>query len=180
MSIIPAFELGWWNAWIFIIPLLAVHVATGRVLGSRGAEGQPSKIMMIIFILLHIFPIIMPLNFDTYWFYVGLIVYLAGMVFVILAIIGFATTQVDKPVTTGIFLISRNPMYISGIGIFLGIVLVSLSWIYAIIVLIWFILMIKSISKEESQCLKKYGEEYREYMNRTPRWIGLPKKISRI
>ncbi|UCF13751.1 MAG: isoprenylcysteine carboxylmethyltransferase family protein [Thermoplasmatales archaeon] len=176
MSIIPAFELGWWNAWIFIIPLLAVHVVTGRVLESRDAEGQPSKFMMIIFLLLHFLPFIMPLNFDTYWFYVGLIVYLVGMVFVILAIIGFATTPKDKPVTTGIFRISRNPMYMGGIRIFLGIAIVSLSWFYAIIVLIWLILMIISISKEESQLLKKYGEEYREYMNRTPRWIGLPKK----
>jgi protein-S-isoprenylcysteine O-methyltransferase Ste14 len=176
MSIIPAFELGWLNAWIFIIPLLALHVVTGRVLGSRGAEGQPSKIMMIIFLLLHIFPFIMPLNFDTIWFYVGLIVYLVGMVFVILAIIGFAATSVDKPVTTGIFRITRNPMYFGGIFIFLGIALVSLSWIYAIFVLIWLILMIKSISKEESQCLKKYGEAYRKYMNRIPRWIGIPKK----
>jgi protein-S-isoprenylcysteine O-methyltransferase Ste14 len=28
---------------------------------------------------------------------------------------------------------------------------------------------------EERWCLEKYGDAYREYMNRTPRWIGLPK-----
>jgi len=28
---------------------------------------------------------------------------------------------------------------------------------------------------EERFCLEKYGDAYREYMNRTPRWIGIPK-----
>ena len=117
----------------------------------------------------------MPLVLDVIWFYVGLIVYLFGMVFVIMAIVGFASSPVDKPVTTGIFRITRNPMYIGGIFIFIGIAIVSLSWIYLMIILIWLILMISSISKEESECLKKYGEAYRDYMKRTPRWIGLPK-----
>ena len=175
MSLIPAFEIGLWNAWIFIIPLLAIHIVTGRVLGKRGAEGQPSKIMMIVFLLMHILPIFIPLSFDTIWFYVGFIVYLFGLIIVIMAIIGFATTPMDKPVTRGIFRVTRNPIYIGGIFFFIGIAVMSMSWVYVIIVLIWLILMISSISKEESQCLKKYGKAYREYMNRTPRWIGIPK-----
>jgi protein-S-isoprenylcysteine O-methyltransferase Ste14 len=28
---------------------------------------------------------------------------------------------------------------------------------------------------EERFCLRQYGEAYREYMNRTPRWIGIAK-----
>jgi len=28
---------------------------------------------------------------------------------------------------------------------------------------------------EERGCLETYGDEYKEYMNRTPRWIGIPK-----
>lgn len=175
MFLIPVFEIGLWNAWIFIIPLLVIHIVTECVLRSRGAEAQPSKPMMIIFLLLHILPFFMPLNFDTIWFYFGLIVYLVGIFFVIMTIIGFATTSADQPVTKGIFRISRNPMYIGGIKIFLGIAILSMSWIYAIIVLIWLILMIKSIKLEEAQCLKKYGELYREYMNKSSRWIGFPK-----
>jgi len=32
-----------------------------------------------------------------------------------------------------------------------------------------------SVNAEERFCLEKYGDAYREYMNRTPRWIGFPK-----
>lgn len=35
--------------------------------------------------------------------------------------------------------------------------------------------MIKNISQEESHCLKKYGKSYQDYIDKTPRWIGLPK-----
>jgi protein-S-isoprenylcysteine O-methyltransferase Ste14 len=31
------------------------------------------------------------------------------------------------------------------------------------------------IGLEEQGCLKHYGDVYREYMNRTPRWIGIPR-----
>jgi protein-S-isoprenylcysteine O-methyltransferase Ste14 len=28
---------------------------------------------------------------------------------------------------------------------------------------------------EERHCLEKYGDTYRKYMDRTPRWLGIPK-----
>ena len=29
--------------------------------------------------------------------------------------------------------------------------------------------------REERYCLEQYGDEYRVYLDRTPRWIGIPK-----
>jgi len=31
------------------------------------------------------------------------------------------------------------------------------------------------VKVEEAQCLRHYGAAYQEYMNRTSRWIGIPK-----
>jgi protein-S-isoprenylcysteine O-methyltransferase Ste14 len=31
------------------------------------------------------------------------------------------------------------------------------------------------IPAEEQYCLKRYGNDYKEYMKRTPRWLGLSK-----
>lgn len=31
------------------------------------------------------------------------------------------------------------------------------------------------LSAEERYCLYMYGDDYRKYMKRTPRWIGIPK-----
>ena len=40
MSLIPTFEIGFWNAWIFIIPLFVMHIINARVFACRGAVGQ--------------------------------------------------------------------------------------------------------------------------------------------
>jgi protein-S-isoprenylcysteine O-methyltransferase Ste14 len=31
------------------------------------------------------------------------------------------------------------------------------------------------VKLEEAECLGHFGAAYREYMNRTPRWLGKPK-----
>jgi protein-S-isoprenylcysteine O-methyltransferase Ste14 len=39
----------------------------------------------------------------------------------------------------------------------------------------WIVLWCIVVPAEERFLLEKYGDAYREYMNKTPRWIGIPK-----
>jgi len=176
MSLIPTFEIGFWNAWIFLIPLFFMHIINALVFTRRGAGGQSAKIPMVLFIIQQILPFFLPLKLNTIWFYAGLIFYIMGITMGFLAIYYFATTGIDKVVSKGIFRYSRNPMYLSFFILSIGISLASFSWIYFLIALIWVVLIhFMDIPVEESECIKKYGTEYKEYMERTPRWIGLPK-----
>jgi protein-S-isoprenylcysteine O-methyltransferase Ste14 len=176
MSLIPTFEIGFWNAWIFLIPLFFMHIINARVFARRGAGGQSAKILMVLFIILQILPFFLPLKLNTIWFYAGLIFYIVGMIMGFLAIYSFVTTPIDKPVSKGIFRYSRNPMYLSFFILSIGISLVSISWIYLLIALIWMILIhFMDIPVEESECTKKYGTDYIEYMKKTPKWLGIPK-----
>jgi protein-S-isoprenylcysteine O-methyltransferase Ste14 len=172
MSLVPEFELGLWNAWIFLIPLFIMHILNARI-----KTGGPSvKILIVLFLILHILPVFLPLKLNTIWFYAGLVFYIVGITMGYLAIYGFATTPIDKPVSKVIFRYSRNPMYLGGFILFIGISLVSISWIYFLIALIWMILThVMEIPIEESECTKKYGTDYIEYMKKTPKWIGIPK-----
>jgi protein-S-isoprenylcysteine O-methyltransferase Ste14 len=44
---------------------------------------------------------------------------------------------------------------------------------------IWIISFhIEVVQSEEPSLIEKYGDAYKEYMNRTPRWIGIPKSKS--
>ncbi len=89
--------------------------------------------------------------------------------------INFATTPLDEPVTKGVYRYSRNPMFIGFFLVYAGIALASVSWVYFVIT-VMFILIVYYISPlEEEVTLKKYGETYKEYMKRTPKWIGIPK-----
>jgi len=171
MSLVPTFEIGFWNAWIFLVPLFIMHIINARI-----KTGGPSvKILIVLFLILHILPVFLPLELNTMSFCAGLIFYIVGTTMGYLAIYGFATTPIDKPVSKGIFRYSRNPMYLGAFILFIGISLVSISWIYFLIALIWMILThIMEIPVEESECTKKYGTDYVEYMKRTPKWLGMP------
>jgi protein-S-isoprenylcysteine O-methyltransferase Ste14 len=52
----------------------------------------------------------------------------------------------------------------------------SLSWIFLVITILHAIHLLIVEPAEERYCLKIYGKEYQDYMERTPRWIGIPKK----
>jgi protein-S-isoprenylcysteine O-methyltransferase Ste14 len=92
-----------------------------------------------------------------------------------LTIYKFATTPMSEPVTQGIYRYSRHPIYVAILLIYLSVGIASTSWIFLLAVIIWAILVNVSATDEERYCLEKYGEAYREYMNRAPRWIGIPK-----
>jgi protein-S-isoprenylcysteine O-methyltransferase Ste14 len=120
------------------------------------------------------------LAIGTAWLYTGLFVSLLGFVFLVLAMSTFITNPVDKPNTAGIYRISRHPWYIGLFSIYIGVGIASASWLYILVTLIWSVtyrnvLMIP----EERHCFEKFGDTYQEYMNRTPRWIGIPKSTRR-
>ena len=75
----------------------------------------------------------------------------------------------------GPYRISRHPVYVSMIFIFVSIIISCLSWVFLILLIFLLIHLIIAAPAEERYCLKKYGKNYQEYMKKTPRWIGLPK-----
>jgi protein-S-isoprenylcysteine O-methyltransferase Ste14 len=66
-------------------------------------------------------------------------------------------------------------MYLSMIFVYLGVSIAAASWLFLLITVITFFLQLYQAKKEERYCCEKYGGAYREYMRRTPRWIGIPK-----
>jgi len=109
------------------------------------------------------------------WFYAGLPIYLLGLISYAMVWVGFATTPPDKPVTTGIYRYSRNPMQLSQVVIYLGVGIATASWVFLLLAIAYMIIPLLWVGAEERHCLKQYGEAYREYMKRTPRWVGIPK-----
>ena len=189
MSLIPAFEIGLWNAWIFTIWLLIVLflgplniIPKGREEGSdftaefSKAQKYARHSMHIIHLLLIIYSIFVPLKLGTAWFYAGLPVYLVGLISYAMVWVGFATTPPDKPVTSGIYRYSRNPMYLSTIILFVGVGIATASWVFLLLPVVYMITpLLGMMEAEERHCLKVYGDAYREYIDKTPRWLGLPK-----
>jgi len=131
--------------------------------------------MHIIYLLSIIYSIFIPLKLGATWFYAGLPIYLLGLISYAMVWVGFATTPPDKPVTTGIYRYSRNPMQLSQVVIYLGVGIATASWVFLLLAIAYMIIPLLWVGAEERHCLKHYGEAYREYMKRTPRYIGIPK-----
>jgi len=88
-----------------------------------------------------------------------------------------ADTPLDKPITQGIYRISRHPIYFGSFLFFVGMGIASASWIVLLCALLWIVFFCIVVLAEERFMLEQYGEAYHEYMNRTPRWIGIPKLV---
>jgi protein-S-isoprenylcysteine O-methyltransferase Ste14 len=192
MSIVPTFEVGLWNAWILVVLLYAaafVPLSIGSKNAEERMEGEPEgrelkKVTRTAHVITHV--IIMPLTLivgiatpiklDTWWFYSGLLVYLLGLVFVVMCSISFATAPLGEPMVKGVYAISRHPSYLGFFLAYAGIGIACVSWIFLLCALVWIVSWQFGVAEEERILLDKYGEPYREYLNRTPRWIGLPKR----
>ena len=191
MTLIPAFEIGIWNAWILwvlqflsmIIPNLFMN-EEAKLRTKRAPQLVPfNKTEKILALSTHVivmpfsivYSIFLPLKIDTAWFYIGLVIFILALVMSLMTTISFATTPVDKPVTSGIYQISRHPIYLSGFLLNLSIGIACASWVVLLCAILWIVLWHMVVPTEERFLAEKYGDAYCEYMNRTPRWIGIPK-----
>jgi protein-S-isoprenylcysteine O-methyltransferase Ste14 len=192
MSLTPAFEIGLWNAWILWVLIFLSMIIPDFFMGKeakirtkRAPQLVPfsKKIEKILALSTHmvimpfsiIYSIFLPLKIGTAWFYIGLVIFILALVMSLMTTISFATTPVDKPVTNGIYRISRHPIYFSGFLVNLSISIACASWIILLCAILWIVFFHIVLPTEERFLINQYGDAYREYMNRTPKWIGIPK-----
>jgi protein-S-isoprenylcysteine O-methyltransferase Ste14 len=172
----------------FILQMLAVLLWGKRVwarssLPSSFKRNKQEKVTPLIgnsvWLLATIYSIFLPLQLGTLWFYIGLPVFLVGLSILVIATFNFATVHTAKPATKGVYSCSRHPLYLSMFIIYIGTGIASASWVFILLGfanIFW--IRIEAIA-EERYCLEKYGNSYREYMNRTPRWIGIPRPVAK-
>lgn len=82
-----------------------------------------------------------------------------------------ATRREHKLVTHGIYHYIRHPLYTFGSSMFVAFGMMADSWIIAALGILTFILMAIRTPKEEANLIEKFGDEYREYMKRTGRFL---------
>ncbi len=187
VSIIPAFQIGVWNAWIFVLYALmliflipAINKSARETGGHGSVLSKTENIILysyhIIFFLQCIYSIFLPLKLGTLWFYIGLPIALLGLAIYTMVIVSFVTTPLEREVMTkGPFRYSKHPMYLSSSLALIGVGIACASWLFLLLSVAYMVLSMVSAASEERFLLEKYGDSYCEYMNRTPRWIGVPK-----
>jgi len=191
MLFTPAFEIGIWNAWILqVLFYLSMFIPDifldkeARKKSKRMSQFPPfkktEKILAlsthaIIMPAVFIYSLFLPLKLGTAWLYAGLPIFAVAMVISITALFNIASAPGDKPLTTGVYKISMHPMYFSGFLMFVSVGISCASWVVLLLAVIWIVFWRIAVPAEERFLIEKYGDIYRDYMDRTPRWIGIPK-----
>ena len=82
-------------------------------------------------------------------------------------------------VDTGIYSIVRHPQYFAGILLNLALILLTQHWLSVIAGIIAIIIMYFDTLKADSRLIEKFGEDYKKYMDRVPRFnfiLGIIKR----
>ena len=190
MSAIPAFKIGVWNAWIFmsvfLLQMLVVFLGTKKVARRTGHPDDMRQDkytrrvgagMTVTWLAAMLYSVFLPFKLDTAWFYTGVVFFLLGVIVLVIATVNFSTAPMDKPIDNGIYRYSRHPMYLSMFLVYIGISITAASWLFFLITIASAVLQRMEAKLEEEYCLIKYGDSYREYLEVTPRWIGIPKQV---
>jgi protein-S-isoprenylcysteine O-methyltransferase Ste14 len=170
--------------------MIIISIFGSKILGKRGSEEVSSltkktksanNLYLLILVLSYAYSIFLPLRLNSVWFFAGLLIYLLGILFVILSLLSFHTTPKDKIVTNGVYRISRNPGYVGDFLVNTSICIACLSWVFLLVALAFFLLLrYYVVAVEEPFLAEKYGDTYREYKNKTPRWIGIPESEKKL
>jgi protein-S-isoprenylcysteine O-methyltransferase Ste14 len=142
---------------------------------KTGTKKGSQKLFLLLALASMVYSVFLPIKLGTLWFYAGLTIWALSMVRSLISFVSFGTTSIDELVSKGNYRISRNPVFLSGFLADFGIGIACASWIYVLYAVIDLILMHFHARAVERFLLEKYGATYQEYINRTPRWIGIPK-----
>ena len=112
---------------------------------------------------------------------IGIVLIIIGIVLIVLARREFAHFgqptdpghPTSKIIQTGVFAISRNPLYLASVIVFFGIAL-TLNILWALVTLLVSIVLCHHILiiPEEKYLAAKFGKEYKDYVASVHRWLG--------
>lgn len=151
---------------------------------NPGVYIPPPLVYVVIFLVSLLIQKLLPL--DRTFFYstiaanVGIVLLICAAVFAVPAVVQFIRSKNNivpiRPAnslqTTGIYSITRNPMYMSLLLFYAGLAITKGNW-WTMILIPALILIVQGyiIRKEEAYLERKFGEDYAAYKKRVRRWI---------
>jgi protein-S-isoprenylcysteine O-methyltransferase Ste14 len=183
MEFLPAFRLEWLNGGL----LLALLVLTDGILFwafqrgvvtrlfDRSGWTRRQQVLTVLGKLLALVTVLMilltPLKLGSYVFYIGSGLVVLGLIALIKALLDFRNSLPNLPATQGIYRFTRHPQNLASSIVIVGCTIAIGSWLALIIFVLARIFLHVNLVAEEEVCERVYGQVYRDYMARVPRYF---------
>lgn len=185
MDNVPPLHPGVLNGWLLLVAYFLGLIVSAMAfptdqrkklfLEPQYPRGHPrwvalslGRIAAVSFVVLTLFT---ELRLGTYLFYAGVTLYGIGYVVVMVSLNDYKRAPAEGMVTGGLYRYTRNLQWLGLVGVFVGTVLAMGAGLHLILVLIVVAVYHFQILLEEEGCASAYGEEYRNYMRRVPRYL---------
>ena len=183
MEWMPDLRIGWLNGWI---PLGLLALTDGILflvfprkvvarLFDRSGWTQRQVVFTVIGKLCALgclaLLIFTPLKIKSAVFVIGMVVVASGLIGLAKALFDFRNTPFGEPVARGIYNVSRHPQIVMSSVVLLGGCIAIGSWSALLMLLAARSFSHFGILAEEEVCLQQYGDAYRAYMKRVPRYF---------
>lgn len=111
--------------------------------------------------------------------WLGVVFCLAGLTLLFLSLVAFGrsfrvgidTNRPDKLVTSGVFAVTRNPIYVGFGFVLLGELFIDPHWVLLLYLFAGIALFHRQVLREESFLREHYGNEYELYCSRVRRYL---------
>ena len=191
MEFFPTIEVGWFNGWILLLVLYLAygvlllafpkHVVKRLYDYNRSSWSRRHRIFYVteklLLVVYMILVVLSPLKTDSIIFIPGIVFFSLGLIGFITALFNFKNTPLNQPVSRGLYRVSRHPqilmLFIAGSGI--GLAIGSLFIVFLQIIASLF--GRSRLLAEEQACLEQYGDLYRDYMRRVPRYLFIKTRV---
>jgi protein-S-isoprenylcysteine O-methyltransferase Ste14 len=183
MELFPALRLGWLNGWLFLAALSLTDAITFRLfpkavverLFDRSGWSREQVAFTVIGKLIALISLVLialtPLKLGQPVLVIGVGSSALGLAGLVWALISFRDTPVDQPVTIGLYRISRHPQIVMSFVVLAGACLAVGSWTALAIQIVSHLFTHLGILGEEDVCIRRYGDSYRAYLRRVPRYF---------
>jgi protein-S-isoprenylcysteine O-methyltransferase Ste14 len=183
MGLMPALSFSWLNGWIFLVLLVLTDGILFLIFPKKvvtrlfdRSGWTPRQVIFTVVgkmcaLICLIFITFTPLKLGSSVFVIGAVVTAMGLIGLAKALFDFKTTPVDEPVTRGIYRISRHPQIVMSSVVLLGACIAIGSWTSLLLLIAARAFSHLGILAEEEVCLMQYGDSYRVYMERVPRYF---------
>lgn len=175
-------QIGLLNAWLLSLPMIVIfaYVATfhrdaARRMADMSGYAPKEKAAAVLastapypFMILTIFTLISSSKTAVI---PGALSYAIGLIGFLSAVTSYTKISPGELAMQGIYKISRNPMYVSALLMFAGIVIMTLNVFLTVLLVIIIILHHKMIQAEETACARRFGKTYERYRENTPRYL---------